>query len=103
MDPAAASLPGNAFAQARAASRHAGIVIALRTRPDGLAPLNAHDLEAPFGPPVLQLAGRDAPRLLALAAAGTAARLVAGRHARHPPCRIRSAPNCPAPGRHWCC
>ncbi|MEO3472357.1 hypothetical protein AAFN86_10855 [Roseomonas sp. CAU 1739] len=77
MDPAAASLPGNAFAQARAESRHAGIVIALRTKPDGLAPLNAHDLEAPFGPPVLQLAGRDAPRLLALAEAGAEARMVA--------------------------
>ena len=80
MDPAAASLPGNAFAQARAESRHAGIVIALRTRPDGLAPLNAHDQERPFGPPVLQLAGRDAPRLAALAEAG--AEVAAGRH-RH--------------------
>ena len=77
MDPAAASLPGNAFAQARAESRHAGIVIALRTKPDGLAPLNAHDLEAPFGPPVLQLAGRDAPRLLALADAGAEGRMIA--------------------------
>lgn len=83
MDPAAASLPGNAFAQARAGSRHAGIVIALRTRPDGLAPLNAHDLEAPFGPPVLQLAGRDARRLLALAEASAEARmLVTGTRAR---------------------
>jgi hypothetical protein len=76
MDPGAASLPGNAFAQARADSRHAGIVIALRTKPDGLAPLNAHDAEAPFGPPVLQVAGRDAARIGALAGAGAAARLV---------------------------
>jgi hypothetical protein len=76
MDPAAASLPGNAFAQARAGSRHAGIVIALRTKPDGLAPLNAHDAEAPFGPPVLQVAGRDAAAIGALAAAGVQARLV---------------------------
>lgn len=76
MDPAAASLPGNAFAQARAESRHAGIVIALRTKPDGLAPLNAHDIEAPFGPPVLQLAGRDAARLLEQAEGGRTARLV---------------------------
>jgi hypothetical protein len=76
MDPAAASLPGNAFAAARADSRHAGIIIALRTRPDGLAPLNAHDAEAPFGPPVLQLAGRDAAAMGALTAAGAPARLV---------------------------
>ncbi|NMJ44329.1 hypothetical protein GWK16_23990 [Roseomonas sp. JC162] len=75
MDPAAASLPGNAFARARAESSHAGIVIALRTLPDGLAPLNAHDAGAPFGPPVLQVAGRDAARIGALAAAGVGARL----------------------------
>jgi hypothetical protein len=74
--PSAASLPGNAFAQARAASRHAGLVIALRIKGDGLAPLNAHDQDAPFGPPVLQLAGHDAARLLALAEAGAEGRLV---------------------------
>lgn len=78
MDPAAASLPGNAFAAARAASTHAGIVIALRTQPDGLAPLNAHDAGAPFGPPVLQVAGRDAARIAALAEAGITARLDVG-------------------------
>jgi hypothetical protein len=83
MDPAAASLPGNAFARARAESRHAGIVIALRTKPDGLAPLNAHDSEVPFGPPVLQVAGRDAARIGPLADAGAAARLVV-RGARGP-------------------
>jgi len=76
MDPAAASLPGNAFARARQQSRHQGIVIAMRTKPDGLAPLNAHDIEHPFGPPVLQVAGRDAARLAALAASGATARLV---------------------------
>jgi hypothetical protein len=76
LHPAAASLPGNAFARARQESRHRGIVIAMRTKPDGLAPLNAHDIEAPFGPPVLQVAGRDATRLATLAAAGATARLV---------------------------
>jgi hypothetical protein len=77
MEPRAASLPGNAFAQARQGSRHAAIVVALRTRPDSLAPLNAHDAEAPFGPPVLQLAGREAAWLTGLAARGAPARLVA--------------------------
>ncbi|MBU8540158.1 hypothetical protein [Falsiroseomonas tokyonensis] len=76
MHPGAASLPGNAFARARAESRHQGLVIALRTRSDGLAPLNAHDQDHPFGPPVLQLAGHDAARLMALAEAGASARLV---------------------------
>ncbi|WP_146217042.1 hypothetical protein [Falsiroseomonas bella] len=76
MPPRAASLPGNPFALARRDSRHAGIVVALRTRPDSLAPLNAHDIAAPFGPPVLQVAGREAARLAALAAQGSPARLV---------------------------
>lgn len=66
MEPSMASLPGNAFARERAASRHQAIVIALTTRDGGIAPLNAHDLDHPFGPPVLQVAGRDAGRLLAL-------------------------------------
>ncbi|MDO9503595.1 hypothetical protein [Falsiroseomonas sp.] len=79
--PSAASLPGNAFARARAESRHAGIVIALRTLGDGLAPLNAHDHAAPFGPPVLQVAGHDAAALGVLAAAGVGGVLrVEGRH-----------------------
>lgn len=76
MAPRAASLPGNAFALARKASRHAAIVVALRTRPDSLAPLNAHDAEVPSGPPVLQLAGREAAFLAALAARGSTVRLV---------------------------
>ncbi len=60
MEPAMASLPDNAFSRARADSRHRAIVIALTTRDGGLAPLNAHDSDHPFGPPVLQIAGRDA-------------------------------------------
>jgi hypothetical protein len=77
MEPRAASLPNNAFVMARRESRHAAIVVALRTRPDSLAPLNAHDLAQPFGPPVLQVAGREAPLLQELATRGAPARLVA--------------------------
>ena len=78
MPPRAASLPGNPFARARSASRHAAIVVALRTRVDTLAPLNAHDAQAPFGPPVLQVAGAEGPGLAALAArGGVSARVVA--------------------------
>lgn len=66
MEPAMASLPDNAFAQSRATSHHRAIVIALTTRDGGLAPLNAHDCSNPFGPPVLQIAGRDANRVALL-------------------------------------
>jgi hypothetical protein len=70
MSPRAASLPGNPFALERARSRHAAIVVALRTCADTLAPLNAHDALAPFGPPVLQVAGAEGPELVARAARG---------------------------------
>jgi hypothetical protein len=80
MEPRAASLPGNPFAAAREASRHRAIVVALRTKPDSLAPLNAHDAAAPFGPPVLQVAGREAAWLRGLAETGESARVaVLGR------------------------
>jgi len=80
MEPRAASLPGNPFALARRESRHAAIVVALRTRPDSLAPLNAHDIAEPFGPPVLQVAGAEAGWLAMLAAEGAPARFVATGH-----------------------
>jgi hypothetical protein len=76
MHPREASLPGNAFAVARAESRHAAIVVSLRTRPDSLAPLNAHDTDKPFGPAVLQVAGHEAGALRALAERGAPARVV---------------------------
>ena len=78
LSPRAASLPDNDFARLRATSRHAAIVVALQSRCGSLAPLNAHDSQAPFGPPVLQVAAREGPPLLALAARGGAtARVVA--------------------------
>ena len=80
MAPRVASLPDNDFARARRDSRHAAIIVALRTQPDSLAPLNAHDAEAPFGPPVLQLAGAEAAWLLGLAARGAPARVVVQGH-----------------------
>lgn len=80
MAPRVASLPDNDFARARRDSRHAAIVVALRTRPDSLAPLNAHDAAAPFGPPVLQVAGTEAAWLQDLAARGAPARLLVQGH-----------------------
>ncbi len=75
MEPRAASLPGNAFARARRDSGHKAIIVALRTLPDSLAPLNAHDTTKPFGPPVLQVAGREADFLAQCAADGRPARV----------------------------
>lgn len=80
MAPRVASLPDNDFARARRDSCHAAIIVALRTQPESLAPLNAHDAEAPFGPPVLQLAGAEAAWLLGLAARGAPAHLVVQGH-----------------------
>jgi hypothetical protein len=42
----------------------------------GIAPFNADDWHAPYGPPVLQLGAEHAARLAAAAATGTRARLV---------------------------
>lgn len=75
MEPRAASLPGNPFALARRDSKHSAIIVALRTLPDSLAPLNAHDTTKPFGPPVLQVAGREAAFLAQCAAEGRPARV----------------------------
>ncbi len=75
MEPRAASLPDNPFAEARRNSAHAAIIVALRTRPDSLAPLNAHDALKPFGPPVLQVAGAEAPFLARCAVEGAPARV----------------------------
>lgn len=75
LDPAAASLKDMPFARARRAVGHAALVIALRTLGDGLAPLNAPDIAQPFGPPVLQVAGREAALLQRLAGEGARVRV----------------------------
>jgi hypothetical protein len=80
MEPSMASLPGNAFARERRASRHLAMVVALTTREGGLAPLNAHDLDRPFGPPVLQIAGRDAERVEGLLRSAEVVRVMVTGH-----------------------
>ncbi|MGG5818096.1 hypothetical protein [Falsiroseomonas sp. HW251] len=91
MHPREASLPNNPFALARRQSRHTGIVIALTTRGGGIAPLNAHDLARPFGPPVLQLPGSEADWLMDLAGQGAPANLtVSGRRGMGESANIRA-------------
>lgn len=75
LHPGAASLKKMPFERQRRCSRHAALVLAPRTLTDGLAPLNAPNFLAPFGPPVLQVAGHEASRLAALAATGATIRL----------------------------
>jgi len=91
MEPRAASLPDNDFARARRDSRVAAIVVALRMHTGSLAPLNAHDSQLPFGPPVLQLPGREAAWLRELAERGAPAKLlVTGRRASARSANIRA-------------
>lgn len=76
VEPAGASLKGQEVETLRRASRHAGLVLVTMSRHGSLAPLNAPNFLEPFGPPVLQLAGRAAAALRA--ADGQAARLRVG-------------------------
>ena len=55
--PNAASIKGMSFESVRREVRHAAIVVATRVAGESLAPINAQYFQAPFGPPVLQVAG----------------------------------------------
>jgi len=75
--PDAATTGGDPFAGVRASTKHAAIIVATQSGDGGLAPLNAPHYGQPYGPPVLQVAGRHAPMLGALARRGLPARLEA--------------------------
>ena len=79
MHPGAAALKQMPFERQRRESAAKAMIVALRTEPDGLAPLNAPNFRAPFGPPVLQVAGREAARIAALAGAAMRVTLDATR------------------------
>lgn len=80
MHPGAAALKHMPFEQQRRESAARAMIVALRTDPDGLAPLNAPNFRAPFGPPVLQVAGRDAARIAALSGEAVRVTLDTTRH-----------------------
>lgn len=65
--PDAATTGGEPFAQIRARSRHSAIVVATRSGDGELAPLNAPAYRSPYGPPVIQVAGRHMEALMHLA------------------------------------
>lgn len=70
----AASLPGWPLALEREGAAHAALVFATGGADASLAPLNAPRFPERFGPPVLQVAGREAARLAGWA--GSSARVV---------------------------
>ncbi len=57
LPPNSASIKGMRFENIRRNTRHAALVVATRVAGDSLAPINAQYFDAPFGPPVLLVAG----------------------------------------------
>ena len=76
LPPNSASIKGQPFERIRRATRHAALVVATRVAGDSLAPINAQYFDAPFGPPVLLVAGANHALLDAQAQSNTAATLV---------------------------
>jgi hypothetical protein len=59
LPPNSASIKGMRFETIRRATRHAALVVATRVTGESLAPINAQFFDAPFGPPVLLVAGAN--------------------------------------------
>jgi hypothetical protein len=66
-----------ALGDARRQARHQAIVVATRGARPGFCPSNADSFVRPFGPPVLQVAGEEAPFLAGCARRGAQALLTA--------------------------
>lgn len=82
LQPNAASIKGMRFEDIRRQSKHAAIVVATRVAGESLAPINAQYFDAPFGPPVLLVAGMHHELLAGHAATNTRVTL-ASRHGRN--------------------
>lgn len=80
LPPGAAGIKGREFEVMRRASKHVAIVVATRVTGESLAPINAQHFEAPFGPPVLQVAGRHHEWLAQAARRKAQATVVACHH-----------------------
>jgi hypothetical protein len=66
-----------ALGEARSQNRHQAIVALTRGLRPGFCPSNADDFTHPFGPPVLQVSGEEAPFLADCAVKGATVRLIA--------------------------
>ena len=83
LPPNSASIKGMRFENIRRETKHAALVVATRVAGDSLAPINAQYFDAPFGPPVLLVAGAHHALLAAQAQHNATATLVS-RHRREP-------------------
>ncbi len=98
VDPGAASIKGQPLEAMRRATAKAALVLATRGAGGSLAPINAQYFEAPFGPPVLQVAGFEYPALAELVKCSEPVRVtvrterIAGRSC-NVEARIGSAPD----------
>ena len=81
LPPNSASIKHMRFEKIRRASRHAALVVATRVTGESLAPINAQYYDAPFGPPVLLVAGAN-HEFLAACARGAAQVKVVSVHRR---------------------
>ena len=70
--PSSASIKGMSFENMRRQAKHAAMVVTTRVTGDSLAPINAQFYDAPFGSPVLLVAGMHHAFLLHHAGAHTA-------------------------------
>ena len=76
MEPGAASIKGQPLEAQRRSSTARAIIIATRGAGGSLAPINAQYYDAPFGPPILQVAGAAFAALSARAQRGDSARII---------------------------
>lgn len=81
--PNSASIKGQKLEGIRRETRHAALVVATRVTGESLAPINAQFFAAPFGPPVLQVAGFNAAFLAAQAKQGAEVELVSRHYREH--------------------
>ena len=76
LPPNSASIKHMRFENIRRATRHAALVVATRVTGESLAPINAQYFDAPFGPPVLLVAGAQHALLEAQAQKNSAVKVV---------------------------
>ena len=76
LPPNSASIKGMRFETIRRATSHAALVVATRVTGESLAPINAQFFDAPFGPPVLLVAGANHALLETQAQKNAAIRVV---------------------------